>query len=401
MMTTGHSYPACSAQHFGAKRLGRMIFCFISGGSRAVDVLSGDSSGSGGAESQIAYMAEDFAGRGIRVSLIYGNGLGQHPDRTIAGVKCIDAFPNWRRPSSLLRFLKALLKSQADYFYARLPDDFLFLVVIARLLRPGSRFIYALANDAHTNPWRTFSYRPWLHNPLYAMVLFGADAVTLQHEGQRRLVQPYVRAGLAVVPNLLRLTDAEPRPFDEALIDVTWIALIRPQKQLSILLDLAESLGHLKFAIIGSFDAATLDNATSLNLQKRIQAIPNVAYYGAMRHGEVVTMLRQSKMLANTSRFEGFPNTMLESWATGVPVVSLSIDPGGVICREGLGLVSGSVTQMRHDILRLVGERDLNGTLGRQALAYVRRQHSLSAVCAALEPVCPGIAPCCSAFKAT
>lgn len=372
-----------------------MIFCFICGGSRPVDVLSGDSSGSGGAESQIAYMAEDFAKRGNRVYLIYGNGSGRHPEKTIAGVKCIDAFPNWRRPSSLLRFLKGLLKSQADYFYARLPDDFLFLVVVARLLRPRSRFIYALANDAHTNPWRVFSYHAWFHNPLYALGLFGADAVTLQHEGQRPLIQPYVRGKLVVVPNLLRVVDAEPRPFAEATIDVTWIALIRPQKQLSVLLDLAETLAHLKFAIIGSFDGATLDDATSLDLQKRIRGIPNVAYHGAMRHRDVVTMLRQSKISANTSRFEGFPNTMLESWATGVPVVSLSVDPGGVIQREGLGLVSGSVSQMRNDILRLVGERDLNCTLGRQALAYVRRQHGLNAVCAALEPICPGIASCC------
>ena len=37
---------------------------------------------------------------------------------------------------------------------------------------------------------------------------------------------------------------------------------------------------------------------------------------------------------------EGFPNIFIEAWACGVPVLSLHVDPGGVIKKEGLGEIA-------------------------------------------------------------
>ena len=112
-----------------------MKLCFIAPGYRAVQVLSGDTSGSGGAESQMAYIAAEHASLGIEVHLIYGNGVSQPVRRLIEGIDCLEAFPNWRSPASVLRFLGALRATRANYFYANLPDDFLFIVVLARLDR--------------------------------------------------------------------------------------------------------------------------------------------------------------------------------------------------------------------------------------------------------------------------
>jgi glycosyltransferase involved in cell wall biosynthesis len=366
--------------------------CFIAPGYDTVRVLSGDSSTSGGAESQMAYIAADLAALGVPVTVVYGNGEGSRKRELLAGVECIEAFPNWRRPWSLMRFLTVLLQSRASHFFANLPDDFLFLVAGARLRLNQARFVYAVSSDAHCNPWRSFDYRAWFHGPLYALGLCAADFVAVQHQGQATAVKPFARNSPVIVPNLLRGNGKEPRPFDLTMFDAVWIGVIRPEKQVSLFLDVAGRLRHRRFALVGGFDARTVDSRMRAQVTEQMAALPNTKYYGALRHDEILPLLRSCKVLVNTSRYEGFPNTMLEAWSAGVPVISLNVDPGGIISREAIGVVSGTFTQLLQDIERLAVDRELNDQLGRRGLTYVQRHHSLGALCDALEPIVPGIA---------
>src|SRR5262249_54797652 len=99
---------------------------------------------------------------------------------------------------------------------------------------------------------------------------------------------------------------------------------------------------------------------------------------------EVRKLIENSRVLVNTSRAEGFPNTMLEAWSMGVPVVSLTVDPGGVILREGLGRVSNTLAQLRNDVRTLARNDDLNRAIGRSSLSYVTAMHAERLVCDAL-----------------
>jgi glycosyltransferase involved in cell wall biosynthesis len=366
--------------------------CFIAPGYDTVRVLSGDSSSAGGAESQMAYIAADLAALGIPVTVVYGDGARGQKRELLAGVECIEAFPNWRRPLSLVQFFTVLLQSRASHFFSNLPDDFMFVAALARLLRSHARVVYAVSSDAHCNPWRAFDYQPWFHGPLYALGLRAADFVTVQHKGQAAAIKRFVRGPVSIVPNLLRRIDDEPRPFDHTSFDALWIGAIRPEKQLALFLDIASQLCHRRFAVIGGFDARTLDSGARMQLTQRMAELTNLTFHGALRHDDIQPLLRNSKMLVNTSRYEGFPNTMLEAWSAGVPVVSLNVDPGGIISREAIGLVSGTFTQLLRDVERLSATRELNDKLGGRGFMYVQDHHSLGALCDALEPVIPGIA---------
>ena len=88
--------------------------CFIAPGQKTMEVLLGDTSASGGAESQMAYIATAFVGLGHHVELIYGNGRPRPTSTVVAGIKCIDAFPNWKNPRSLFNFWTELKKSKAE-----------------------------------------------------------------------------------------------------------------------------------------------------------------------------------------------------------------------------------------------------------------------------------------------
>jgi glycosyltransferase involved in cell wall biosynthesis len=365
-----------------------MKICFYSPGFRSVQVLDGDSRQSGGAEAQIARLAAAFSSKGNQVSLIYGNGQKQLVSKSIRGVKCIEAVPSWKRLNTLFRLWNILSELSPELIYARLPDDFLWQLGMYSKLHRSSKFMYAIAHDTHCNPWKSYDYKPWFHNPLYALGLHTADIVALQHEAQFQLVASHSRAHRVLIPNLLPYIAPQVRSFDETSIDVIWVARVRADKQLPIFLDLVEDLPNIRFSLVGGFDSS-VEYLRDL-LEKRLQTLKNLSYLGAQRSEEVLDLLAQSKVLVNTSSYEGFPNTMLEAWSRGVPVVSLTVDPGGIIQREQIGLVSGTVAQLRHDIVQLVRQYSLNDELGRRGLAYVRRQHSFEAVCKAFDQAVPG-----------
>ena len=71
--------------------------------------------------------------------------------------------------------------------------------------------------------------------------------------------------------------------------------------------------------------------------------------------------------------------------------MSLSVDPGGVIEREQIGLVSGCDARLITDVSTLSCTEALNTRLGEKALAYVRTRHCLDAVYGALMGAVPDI----------
>jgi glycosyltransferase involved in cell wall biosynthesis len=365
-------------------------WCFFSPGYRTIDVLGGDTRTTGGAEAQIAYLAAALAQLGEEVGLIYGDGRGREHRHAVAGVTCIDSAPSWRHPASLAAFWRALHVLSPDVLYAQLPSDFLWMMGLLARRRPGARFLYQLANDVHCDPWTAYDYKRWFHAPLYALGLHMAEAITAQHDYQRTLLSPRLRKRVAtVVPNLVRSISEYSREYEATTFDAIFIALIRPQKQLGVFLDLAEAFPDLRFAVVGGF-APEVSADLRASLETRLAGLSNVTFLGPRRAEEVVTLLEKTKVLVNTSLFEGFPNTMLEAWSVGVPVVSLSVDPGGVIEREQLGIVSGTTAHLQRDLATLARTASLNQRLGGNGLAYVRHRHSLQAVCKALSLALPG-----------
>lgn len=360
-----------------------MNVCFFAGTAGAAHVLQGRTSErSGGSEVQLARLMRHTASAGHAVTFLHGG--TSTATFTVDGVDCVGLDLVVRKPRSASRLWRALRGAAPDAVYARLPDDFLPVIgAFARLPR-RCRFVYALSSDAACNPWRMSSHRGWFHNPLYALTLRLVDQVVVQHDGQRELLPERVRRRTTRIPSMIEPHPTGMRDLLATRYDGVWISHLRPVKQIEKFLDLAAALPDLRFAVAGA-ENGDVPEAQRRAVARRMAALPNLDYHGILAREQVAELLAGSRVLVNTSAHEGYPNTMLEAWAQGVPVVSLGVDPHGVITSESLGLVSGgSAACLTEQVLRLSRCEELNRRLGGNGFDYVRRTHAPEQVLPAL-----------------
>ena len=64
----------------------------------------------------------------------------------------------------------------------------------------------------------------------------------------------------------------------------------------------------------------------------------------------------RSKLFINTSDHEGFPNTFLQAWSRGIPVLSF-VDPDDLIRECKLGLVVKSIDEMAQKLEEILNNR--------------------------------------------
>ena len=101
----------------------------------------------------------------------------------------------------------------------------------------------------------------------------------------------------------------------------------------------------------------------------------NVTFHGAVPYRSVSALYARARVFVNTSDIEGFPNTYLQAWASGTPVVAF-FDPDCVIAREGLGVAVRTPDEMSAAVRRLTrGEFEWQAARER-CLAFIERHYS-------------------------
>ena len=200
--------------------------------------------------------------------------------------------------------------------------------------RHRRRFVFRAASDTDCDRARLllkYARDRWL----YEQGLRRADAILVQSVSQaENLARTYgLQSRVAGM-----LVDA---PLSSAVrdIEVLWVSNIQQVKRPDRLLQLADALPQVKFHMVGG----SMPGLESIyrDIKHAAQARPNVVFHDRLSYWETNALYGRAMLLVNTSDVEGFPNSYLQAWIRGVPVVTL-LDPDGVIAREGLGATARS-----------------------------------------------------------
>jgi glycosyltransferase involved in cell wall biosynthesis len=211
----------------------------------------------------------------------------------------------------------------------------------------GKRFVFRSASDSDCDRSRLlvrYARDRWL----YAYGLRRADAILVQSDSQARsLSRNY---GLASrVAGMLVETPVTASTHD---LDVLWVGNIRRVKRPDRVLWLAARLPHVAFHMVGG--ALPGEEALHAHVRNAAAACANLTFHGRLSYADAGNLYGRARLLLNTSDVEGFPNSYLQAWVRGVPVVTL-IDPDGVIGREGLGIAAQGPDRFAGAIASLLG----------------------------------------------
>lgn len=357
----------------------------------AYGALTGGRSGHvGGVERQTTLMARWLAARGHEVTLITWD-EGQADDLRIDGIRVLKTC---RRDAGLpgLRFFtprwssleRALDRADAEVVYHNCAE-YVTGQVYSWCRRRGRRFVYSIASDMDVDarlPELGKFYERWLY--LYG--LRGAARVIAQTGRQRDMLRDNFRRDATVLPLPCPVPgagDAGAREPTGADCQVLWVGRIAPVKQLELLLDVAGLLPAMTFHVAGM---PYEGDAYSDSMLTRARAMPNVKVHGAVERDRMNAMYCGASLLCCTSKFEGFPNTFIEAWSFGLPVVT-TVDPDGLIAARGLGAHALSAADLASALATLATDTGKWRAAARAAREYYWNNHALDPALARFEQV--------------
>jgi glycosyltransferase involved in cell wall biosynthesis len=367
--------------------IGSRKICIV--GLDAYGLLSGegDLRYVGGETVQHVLLARAWRDLGHEVSIVvYDDGQGEK--REVDGITAIAAH---RRHAGIpgLRFfhprasklVAALMAADADVYYQSPAGAFTGLTAwYCRMT--GRRFIFRVASDSDCEKEHS-RIRLWRDRRLFDYGLKHADLVAAQTEVQANMLRANHGLESSVVNMLV-----EPPPrtglAPDKDIDVLWVGNLRALKRPELVLELARQLPQVSFTLAGG----PLPHPTSRTYFDDVKVaaarLPNVSMPGPVRYADSGAWFDRARVFLNTSSVEGFPNTFLQAWIRGVPVVSF-FDPDGLIRRLQLGAVCASLDDMREAVRGLLEMEAYRENLGRRARDFVAREFTSAAAARYIE----------------
>ena len=311
----------------------------------------------GGEEVQHALLSRYLARSGYQVTSVVGD-FGQQALEQVDGVQVRKTFalhaglPGLRFFTPRLTSTWAALRAaDADVYYASCAGA-MTGVIAAFCRRYGRRFVFRIASDADCAP-STLMLGNARDRMLYHYGLRRADSILAQTEKQAALLMRNYGLRASVAGMFSEVPQAV-AGFGERAIDLLWVANMRAMKRPAWFIELARALPDLRCDMAGG--AHHSERHLHAEVEQAASALPKLRFHGQVRFGATQALFADARLFVNTSSFEGFPNTYLQAWANGTPVVA-TFDPDGVIAALGLGVAVRDVAGAAGAVRALLGDR--------------------------------------------
>jgi len=325
---------------------------------------------SGGAELQIALLARELAARGIDTVIAAGD-TGQADGDLHEGVRIRNAgkFQTGGIADTLLalpRVASVIGEERPDWVLLLGWTTWLFFLHMMKSslgFRLG--FICGLDTEVNggfrrENPVRGF---------LFEHAMRHCDARFAMTEDQRML---FHKNGMTCgfYRNLI-LPRAGERTAEKS-IDLLWVSRCQPIKRPHLFLDLAQKLPEARCRMVCPRENAGLWES----VRTRAETIPNLEFTERVPYHEIQAVYDSAKIFVNTSEWEGWPNSFIQSGLGGAALLSLDVNPDGLFQRYALGrFCEGDPARMAGEARSMLGSAENLACMQKECTRFVVEMH--------------------------
>jgi glycosyltransferase involved in cell wall biosynthesis len=333
-------------------------------------------------------LARELTRRGWDVH--YASEMNRVPEPPVMDGVTLHGLPEnpsyWRGNRRPLRDLMQALKP--DVIYTRVFNRYLGFAVMDA--PPGAFAVWSTAsgNDGRAWPYlvqsRKTSSPPvflrrlpvylW-HNYIARQGRKRAQLVLAQQRDQQRDL-----AKLGIHAEILRnchppVPEAEVQKHEGKPV-ILWADSLKLIKRPELFIELARRCRDLpaEFLMIGGVQQEDY----RLMVEAAMRDLPNFRYGGFVPLSEVEKVFAAAHLHVKTSLpIEGFPNTFIQAWLHGVPVVSYENDPEALLHDHRLGVCAATLDELDQAVRDLIAHPEKRREIGSRARAFAMREFDL------------------------
>jgi len=328
----------------------------------------------GGAELQQVEIAKELRQRGYEIVFIT---YGENERKSSNGIQILPTYNrnNVKQYSSIKKafiIYKKMRTANADIYFYRAGSPAI-VTFFGKLL--GKKVIHQIASDTQFIKRNFFEERRFQGHLGQIGNWFDikfSDVVISQNEFQNSMLKDRYNINSVEIKNVLHLAPLDNIRTDK--ITILWVGTIRAIKQPDLFLKIAKHFPEYNFVMIGGLG----ENIELFNDTKNAASqIKNLDFKGFVTHDKISDYYKKAFLLINTSEMEGVPNVFLEAWMHSIPVISLNVDPDGVLSKYKLGYCSKSFNQLLSDVKKLMEDKKLLNIMGKNGRKYIEENHEL------------------------
>jgi len=218
---------------------------------------------------------------------------------------------------------------------------------------------------------------------LLVYAIENASIHIVQNERQRELLKKYYDRSSFVVKNPIDPCLVFPK--EEKPTAILWMGKSDHRvKQPDLFLDLVEKYPHYQFIFVLNLTTPE----THERCLRRAKQMHNIEVIEYVRFEEIESVFARAKLFINTSVLEGFPNTFLQAAKYSVPILSLQVDPGGMLAKYRCGInCHGDLNRLGVELEKLMSDSNEYDTLSTNCRDYVLRFHAKDVVISQYEDI--------------